>query len=167
MTELKVVPREIESNVQALPHTTSPEISTVVQNILLGSLENASIEKRKFFSDDEKSFMLAVLYSPLTLIFWILAQPVRAFTWAVVSVRSRRYDPTKRVMPCCGFKGDSGTDGKSCRIEFTPTAGPERAGIKHICFRCGCDKHISPLFYKADAWLPREIVKVTKIEKAG
>ena len=114
-----------------------------------------SIEKRQFITEREKSLLLGVIFSPITVLAWLLSLPIRAFTWIVITVKTRRYDPEKRVCPACGFRGDSGTDGKTCRVEFVDTTGPERAGLQHFCFKCGCDRHISPLFLKADAWLPR------------
>lgn len=168
MPELKMVPRENSSYVPNPPLITPSEIDEkAFQEVFKENLDQAANYKHPFFSDKEKQTFFTILYSPLTLIFWLLAQPLRIFTYAVVTIRSRRYDPEKRVMPCCGFRGSSETNGKSCRVEYTPTAGPERGGIKHICFRCGCDKHISPLFTKADVWLPKEQVKVVKIEKAS
>ena len=167
MTELKVVPREVASFVPDPPPILPPEITGgAVQQAFEKHLEEI-VTPRPFFSDKEKQFFFTILFSPLTLILWLLAQPVRAFTWVVVKVRTKSYDPEKRVMPCCGFKGNRETNWKSCRVEFTPVAGAERAGLKHICFKCGCDKHISHLFIKADQWLPREVVKVTTIEKAS
>lgn len=145
-------------------------IDQVIQEAFLETLERASAidEKKPFFTEADKEFWLKVydvILFPVSIIAWLLAKPVQAFTWAVVKIKTHRYDPEKRVCPGCGFKGDSGTNGKTCRVEFTRTAGPERAGIRHTCFRCGCDKHISPLFRKAAEWLPQEEVIITEIHK--
>jgi len=114
------------------------------------------VQKRPFFTKQNKAFLLDVIFSPISVLAWLLALPVKAFTWAVVKMRTRRYDPEKEICPACGFKGDSGTNWKSCRIEFVRTAGSERAAIQHFCFKCGCDKHYSKLRMPAEKWMAKD-----------
>lgn len=89
-------------------------------------------------------------FSPVTIISWILAQPIRLFGYIVKKVRV--YNPEKDVCPACGFKGDSGTGGKSCLVSCVKTTGPEKAALQHICFRCTAQFH-TPIVVKAEKWL--------------
>src|SRR5271157_5443246 len=114
MSSLRVVPLEETVNRQ--------QTDEAVRKVLEESIERAA--ERPFFTEEDKKFWLAVLFSPITLIAYILSLPISVFTWIVITVRARRYDPEKEVCPACGFKGDKGTDGKTCRIEFTATVGP-------------------------------------------
>jgi ribosomal protein L37E len=84
---------------------------------------------------------------------WVIALPIRIFTWVVVKIRVRTYDPEKVVCPACGFRGDSGTSGRTCRVKFIETAGSEKAALQHICFRCGNDKWASKLYAPAEKWM--------------
>lgn len=123
----------------------------------LRSLEQVSsftLAKNAFVRNIKSAWgaFLVILASPI----YLLILPVKAFTWAVVAIKTHRYDPEKRMCVACGFKGDSGTDGKSCRIAFVVTSGIERAAIQHICFRCGCDKQFSKLVVPADKWIPKK-----------
>jgi hypothetical protein len=75
-------------------------------------------------------------WNPITILAWILALPVRLLAFIVLTVRARRYDPEKLVCPCCGFRGDSGTNHKTCRVEFRETVSKEQGHLEHTCFRC-------------------------------
>ena len=90
----------------------------------------------------------------IRVIVWLLTLPIKVFTWLIVKIRTRNYDPEKRICPGCGFRGDSGTNGKVCSIKHTATQGPERAANEHSCFRCGAT-YYSKLFIEADKWIPR------------
>jgi hypothetical protein len=81
------------------------------------------------------------VFSPLRLVFWILSVPLRVTSWTVKKVRARTYNPEKDICPGCGFRGDGGTAGKTCRVTFRETDGPDRGNLEHECFRC------SALFY--------------------
>lgn len=69
----------------------------------------------------------------------ILASPINLLTSIVLKIRLRKYSPEKRPCPACGFRGDSGTYGKSCKVECIDTAGQERKALKHTCFVCGAE----------------------------
>lgn len=83
-----------------------------------------------------------------------------------MKVRVRLYDPEKITCPACGFKGDAGTNGKSCNIKFVRTMGNEKAAIQHICFRCGCDEIFSHVYVPADKWLSKAEDRKVAEEKA-
>ena len=95
-------------------------------------------------------------FNPITWIIWGLVLPIRGISWIITTIRARRYDPEKVICPACGFRGDSGTGGKTCRVSFKRTTGIERASIQHTCFRCGCNEIFSQLFLNPDKWLIRE-----------
>ena len=91
----------------------------------------------------------------LTFIFSIIAFPVVVFTWTVRKIKTRSYNPEKRPCPACGFKGDSGTGGKSCRVLFVKTPTLERAHLEHQCYRCwAC--YYSGVNTPADKWLAKD-----------
>jgi hypothetical protein len=69
-------------------------------------------------------------------IAWTLALPIRGIAWTIITIRRRRYNPEKVLCPCCGYKGEKGSDYKTCIVEFTQTTGPEQAALKHSCLRC-------------------------------
>lgn len=127
-------------------------------------LDAGVIEKRPFFTDREKTIWQGVAFSPIALVAWLLAQPIKAFSWVVIKIRTRRYDPEKIQCPACGFRGDSGTGGKAARVVFAKTNGNERAALQHFCFRCGCDKLYSPLVTKADKWMAKEPLSTLRIQ---
>jgi hypothetical protein len=89
-------------------------------------------------------------YSPLTLIVWLLSLPIRLFTFIVTRIRV--YNPEKDICPACGFKGDSGTGGKSCLVTCTPVTSTERVALQHICFRCTAH-YYTPVLTKAVKWM--------------
>lgn len=143
MTKFQVVASE-----EPVPH--KEEVEQV-----LTELEEVNAEELPPISEmigNKFAQILGVIITPFT---WLIALPIRAFAWFVTTIRTRRYDPEKLVCPACGFKGDSGTNNKSCRIQFTPTTGNERAAIQHFCFRCGCDKIFSRVLVPADKWMAR------------
>ena len=94
-----------------------------------------------------------VTFNPISWVAWILALPIRFIAWIIATVRSRMYDPEQIVCPACGFRGDSGTANKTCRISCVRTSGPEKAAIEHSCFRCNA-KFYSKLFSQAQGWMP-------------
>lgn len=85
---------------------------------------------------------------------WILGLPLRIIASVISTIRMRRYDPRKVVMPCCGFRGDSGSGGDSCTVMFREVMGADKGAIQHTCLRCGCDKYYTRLVYPADKWFP-------------
>lgn len=87
----------------------------------------------------------------------IVASPIRLLAWMILKIKERTYDPEKIVTPCCGFRGDSGTNGKTCAINFMLTTSSDRANIQHTCLRCGCDKIFTKTYRKTDDWLAREV----------
>jgi hypothetical protein len=145
---LDVVQQLADVNAPVLNTAFAPP-ATVSEEVITDPA--VEFEKRPFLSEREKSFLLF----PITAIAWLLAKPIQVFTWVIVKVKTHTYDPEKVICPACGFKGDSGTGGKSCWIRFMPTKEKERFAIQHICFRCGCDKYFSNLAKKADNWIPR------------
>ena len=101
------------------------------------------------------------IFFPIKVISWLISLPIRATAWVIETARKRYYDPEAIVCPGCGFRGDSGTNKKSCSILFVRVAEPHRAMIEHTCFRC-YSKSYSPTFRKAKDWvadLPLEIKK--------
>lgn len=77
------------------------------------------------------------------------------------------YDPEKDVCPSCGFRGDSGTAGKSCTIRFVRTLGSEKGAIEHTCLRDGAVFY-TKLFKRAEDWLPSlDESKAAKIQQAA
>lgn len=94
---------------------------------------------------------------PVRVIAWILSLPIRLATWVINLVRV--YDPEEAQCPSCGFTGDSGTGSKSCKIETIKTTGPEKAAIKHTCFRCSAE-WASKTMLPADKWLLSEPKRV-------
>lgn len=92
--------------------------------------------------------------NPFNPFSWI-ALPIKGLSWIVTQVRARLYDPEKITCPACGFRGDSGTNGKTCSIKFVRTMGNERAAIQHTCFRCGCNEIFSHVYAPAGMWLPK------------
>lgn len=95
-----------------------------------------------------------IVLAPIGWISWVIALPIRAITWTISTIRARNYDPEQLVCPACGFRGDSGTGGKSCMIKFIRTTGQDKASIQHMCFRCGCDEIFTSLFLPGQKWLP-------------
>lgn len=87
---------------------------------------------------------------PVEYPFWILSLPIRIFT-AIVILLKPKYDPEKDVCPGCGFRGDSGTAGKTCRIEVTRVMNVEKLALRHKCFRCSAEFY-TPVFRKASDW---------------
>ena len=172
MSEMKVlipVPR-VGQHVPDPPATTPPELEQPLKDAFENGLKRAlSIEELdKAVAEVEAASIsedlppisemigskVASFFGPiLAVIAFILALPIRMFTWVVVKIKTHNYDPEKIVCPACGFKGDSGTDGKSCMIRFVKTVGNERGAIQHQCFRCGCQEIHSNLFVRADKWL--------------
>jgi hypothetical protein len=99
-------------------------------------------------------FVVNIFLQIVGIPLYLLILPVKAFTWIVTKVKTRRYDPEKRVCPGCGFRGDKGTDYKTCSIKIKQTSGIERYSLEHNCFRCSA-VHYSPLFTPADKWIAR------------
>lgn len=97
-----------------------------------------------------------VFLFPVKIVVNVLAFPITALAFIISAVKRRNYDPEKVVCPGCGFKGDSGTYGKTCRIVYYPVAGAEKAVNKHSCFRCGAD-FFTPLFLAADKWAAKQL----------
>jgi hypothetical protein len=90
-----------------------------------------------------------IIFAPVGWIAWILSLPVEIFSFIVKKVR-KPYDPEREVCYACGFKGDAGTDRKSCVIWFDDSVqgGP---ALRHDCFRCGA-RHWTKLFVPAGKW---------------
>lgn len=91
----------------------------------------------------------------LTFIFKILVSPLNFLSWLIETIRRKRYNPEKEVCPGCGYR--------QCTIKFVRTMGEEKAAIQHCCYRCGCDEFYTPLFRKAQGWLP-DLPLLTKEE---
>lgn len=101
---------------------------------------------------------LDFLLSPFKAFFWLLSIPVRIFTFVVTKIKTKNYDPERAVCPGCGFRGDSGTNKKTCRINHVAVEGAERAMNEHICFRCSA-KYYTKLFKPAVQWIGLELRK--------
>jgi hypothetical protein len=93
--------------------------------------------------------------SPLTWIAWLLSLPIRVFTFVVVRVR--KYDPEKALCPGCGFKGDSGTNGKSCSVMCVEINEASRAALRHICFRCAAI-FWTPCITDPRKWMAKKVI---------
>jgi predicted RNA-binding Zn-ribbon protein involved in translation (DUF1610 family) len=87
-------------------------------------------------------------------LLWILALPIQILAFVISWVRASKYNPEKITCPACGFRGDSGTNGKSCTVTFVRVVEKEKAALRHTCFRCGCNEIYSSLTYPANNWLP-------------
>lgn len=110
---------------------------------------------------------LGVTTNPISWISWILALPIRGLAAIISFIRERNYDPEEAICPACGFRGDDGTAGKTCRIHFVATSGIERGAIQHTCFRCNAD-YFSHLFRPAEHWLPKqEDVQAARIKQVA
>ena len=94
----------------------------------------------------------SIFSDTLTAVFWTLALPIRTTAWIILTIRRRRYNPEKVLCPGCGYRGEEGSNYKTCRIEFTPTTGPELAAIKHECLRCSAP-YFTPLFRPGKDWI--------------
>ena len=116
-------------------------------------------------ADDTQLAVADTLLAPLRWIAVILALPINFVASITEIVRKRRYNPEKVVCPGCGFKGDNGTDNKTCRIAHTLTGGPEKAVNEHTCFRCGALYYTS-LFLPAEKWLAKQPIN-DKIVRAA
>ena len=153
MSDYKLVPEE---NKTVDVYTSEPapeEVAQVVAQLEPQPLpENKPIVEQATELASDIATGLGYVIAPLA---WIVAFPFRLFTWFVTKLKTRAYDPEKMVCPACGFKGDDGTNGKSCAVRFVRTKNNDRANIQHHCFRCGCDEIFSKLFSPADKWLPR------------
>lgn len=95
-----------------------------------------------------------ILYTPITLLGWLLIQPLNLFTHTVAYVKAKQYDIEKTQCPGCGFRGDSGTNLKVCTVEHKATRGHERAANEHVCIRCRAI-YYSALVTPADKWIAR------------
>jgi hypothetical protein len=108
---------------------------------------------------------LEFIFFPLRVISWILALPIDLISWMISTVRLKRYNPEKVICPGCGYRGERGSGGKTCRIRFTMTTGLERAHIEHTCFRCGAAFYTN-LFLPADKWVVSEpVVKAEQVKQ--
>lgn len=109
-----------------------------------------------------------VILAPIGWLAWIISLPIRGTAWLVATIRASKYDPEKLICPGCGFRGDSGTGGKSCYVKFTRTMGNERAAIQHMCYRCGCEEIFTKLYVPAEKWLPQyKADQAAKIKEAS
>lgn len=108
--------------------------------------------------------MESVLINGVAVVAWVVALPLRATAWIIVSIRARLYDPEKVVCPACCYRGDSGTNNKTCTIKFVRTSTQEKGAIEHTCLRCSANFY-SKIFLEADKWLPQ--LTTSKIEKAA
>lgn len=115
----------------------------MAEEIILRSNEDALIKIKE------------VILFPVRVLAYVIAIPIHVFAWTIETLRQKRYDPEKALCPGCGFKGDSGTNGKTCRIQHILTSGPEKASNEHSCFRCGA-KFYTPLFLVADKWAAKQ-----------
>jgi hypothetical protein len=102
----------------------------------------------------EKTYvsLSSIFNDTLTGVAWGLALPIRATAWTILTIRRRRYDPEKVICPGCGYKGEKGSNYKTCQIQFTYTTGPELAMIQHSCLRCSAP-FFSHLFRPAKGWV--------------
>lgn len=88
-----------------------------------------------------------------------ISLPVNLLAFVLEKIRWHRYDPEKVICPGCGFRGDSGTNGKTCRIRFIAFGSgfeENQAGIQHTCFRCGNDRWYSQTFVAAEKWIAKK-----------
>ena len=104
----------------------------------------------------EETLKTVDYFSPITWIVGVLSFPLRFFAFVVSKIRV--YDPEKAMCPACGFKGDSGTGGKSCSVMCVKTNDAARYALQHICFRCACAFY-APVLTKVEKWAAREIKK--------
>lgn len=94
--------------------------------------------------------------SPFRALFWILALPVRLFTY--INRKFKVYDPEKTVCPACGYRGEKGSSYRSCTVRFIRTSGAEKAALMCTCLRCQC-KYATGVFNKnVDSWLPTLVI---------
>ena len=93
------------------------------------------------------------LFVPIRAVAWFVAIPIQFATWVVTTIKRRTYDPEKIVCPSCGFRGDSGTNGKTCTVRFIQVQGGDGYALQHTCFRCGCDKIYTKLYYSSSRWM--------------
>lgn len=101
--------------------------------------------------------------APLKFLFWILSLPLRLF--AVIVNKMKVYNPEKLTCPGCGFKGDSGTGSKSCRIRLVGVKGStQEVMLRHTCFRCDASFY-TKTFVNSKEWYKTPI-PITKEEKA-
>lgn len=113
------------------------------------------VEKRPFISDKTKHFILTILYSPVYTFFWLLSRVVIAFSGIVtlIKVRIKPYNPEKLTCPGCGYKGEKGSDWRTCTVAHVQVEEPKRGMNQHTCLRCQA-KFLTDLFSPGREWLP-------------
>jgi len=97
-----------------------------------------------------------IVLSPFTGIAWVLSLPIRTFASITSWVRRRKYDPEKDICPGCGFRGDSGTAGKTCRIQTREVHSAEKLALWHECYRCYAE-YWTNTFIPAAKWYRKPI----------
>lgn len=114
--------------------------------------------------------VLNFTFAPLRFIFWLLALPLRLLAYIIRHLKA--YDPERLVCPACGFKGDSGTGKKSCRIKLVGVrGGVQEVMLRHTCFRCDASFYTKTVadsreWYRPPAAVSKE-EKVKEIIKNG
>lgn len=97
--------------------------------------------------------VLSFILFPIKAVAWVISLPIRGFVW-VASLKKN--DPERTICPGCGFRGDSGTGGKSVVLNFRETQGAERAAIQCTCLRCGNNKFFLPVYAKVETWMAKD-----------
>lgn len=95
--------------------------------------------------------ILSLVLAPVKWLAWVAALPVKVFTWIVVQLKPP-YDPETVTCPGCGFAGDDGTGGKSCKIRHVRVDSAHIAMNRHECFRCSATFY-TKLFTPAKDWI--------------
>ena len=88
---------------------------------------------------------------PFKIVFVVLSWPIRIFTWIVLKCK-KDYDPERLTCPGCGFRGDSGTNGKTCTVTHRKVESMEKACNEHRCYRCDA-LYYTKLFKDAKDWI--------------